>query len=101
MNAGQGRGWGPRDSVIAIGVVLGVLFALIELTGHDIDSRASQTAGTALAVLLYTVFGSAGIALARWQPRFALFGLVTATLSLLAMLAFDARRPATGPTSPR
>ena len=33
--------------------------------------------------MLFTVFGSVGVALAHWQPRFALFGAVTTTLSLL------------------
>jgi hypothetical protein len=70
--------------VIAVGVVAGLLFVLIDLTGSDIDQHASQVGGIALAMLLFTVFGSAGVALAHWQPRFALFGAVTATLSLLA-----------------
>jgi hypothetical protein len=84
MDAGQGRGWGARDTVIAVGVVAGLLFVLIDLTGSDIDKHASQVGGVALAMLLFTVFGSTGVALAHWQPRFALFGAVTATLSLLA-----------------
>jgi hypothetical protein len=78
------RGWDLRDAVIAGGVVVGVLFALIELTGSDIDKQASQTLGTAFALVLFTIFGSVGIALARWQPRFSLSGVVSATLSLLA-----------------
>jgi hypothetical protein len=73
-----------RDAVIAGGVVVGVLFALIELTGSDADKQAAQTIGTALATILFTVFGSTGIALAHRQPRFALFGVVAVTLSLLA-----------------
>jgi hypothetical protein len=70
--------------VIAVGAVAGLLFILIDLTGSDIDNHASQVGGIALLMLLFTVLGSAGVALAYWQPRFALFGTVTATLSLLA-----------------
>jgi hypothetical protein len=80
----EGRGWDLRDAVIAAGVIAGVVFALVELTGSDIDTQAAQTGYTALAVVLFTAFGSAGVALTRWQPRFALFGLVSATLSLLS-----------------
>jgi hypothetical protein len=75
---------GLRDSVIAAGVVAGVVFVLIELTGSDIDKQASQVGGVALALVLFTVFGATGVALAHWQPRFVVFGAVTATLSLLA-----------------
>jgi hypothetical protein len=84
MNVERSRGWGVRNTVIAVGVVAGLAFILIDLTGSDIDRHASQVGGVALAMLLFTVFGSAGVALAHWQPRFALFGAVTATLSLLA-----------------
>lgn len=84
MNVQQGRNWSARDAVIAVGVVAALLFILIDLTGSDIDQHASQVGGIALEMLLFTVFGSAGVALAYWQPRFALFGAVTATLSLLA-----------------
>jgi hypothetical protein len=80
----KSRGWDVRDVVIVAGVVAGVVFALIELTGSDLDRHAAQTGYTALAVVLFTAFGSVGLALTRWQPRFALFGLVTATLSLLS-----------------
>jgi uncharacterized membrane protein len=80
----EGRGWDLRDIVIAGGVITGVVFALIELTGSDIDRHAAQTGYSALAIVLFTVFGSAGVALAHWQPRFALFGAASATLSLLA-----------------
>jgi len=83
MDAGS-RTWDLRDAVIAVGVIAGVVFALIELTGSDIDRQAAQTGYTALAVVLFTAFGSVGVALTRWQPRLALYGLVTATLSLLA-----------------
>lgn len=79
-----GRGWDLRDAVIAAGVIAGVVFALIELTGSDLDRHAAQTGYTALAVVLFTAFGSVGIALAHWQPRLALFGAMTATLALLA-----------------
>lgn len=84
MGVERGRGWGLRNAVIATGMVAGLVFILVELTGSDIDKQASQTGGVALAVVLFTAFGSAGVALAHWQPRFALFGAVTATLSLLA-----------------
>lgn len=84
MNVERGRGWGVRETVIAVGTVAMLLFVLIDLTGSDIDGHASQVGGIALAIVLFTVFGSAGVALAHWQPRFALFGAVTATLSLLA-----------------
>lgn len=66
------------------GVVAGLVFVLTQLTGSDIDEQAAQTIGTALAFLLFAIFGSAGVALAHWQPRFALLGVVTAMLSLLA-----------------
>ena len=83
MDAGS-RAWDLRDMVIVAGVIAGVVFALIELTGSDIDKQAAQTGYTALAMVLFTAFGSVGIRLAHSQPRFALFGLVSATLSLLA-----------------
>jgi hypothetical protein len=83
MNA-EGRAWDIRDAVIVVGVIAGVVFALAELTGSDIDKEAAQTGYTAFAAVLFTAFGSVGLALARWQPRFALFGLVTATLALLS-----------------
>jgi hypothetical protein len=84
MGVERSRGWDIRDAVIVAGVVVGVVFFLIELTGSDIDTEAAKTLGTALAAILFTIFGSAGFALARWQPRFAPFGAVTATLALLA-----------------
>ncbi len=84
MNLERGRDWGVRETVIAVGAVAALLFVLIDLTGSDIDQHASQVGGIALEMLLFTVFGSAGVALAHWHPRFALFGAVTATLSLLA-----------------
>lgn len=80
----KSTGWDRRDAVIAGGVIAGVVFALIELTGPGIDKQAGQTVYTGLAVVLFTAFGSVGVALAHWQPRFALFGAVSATLSLLA-----------------
>jgi hypothetical protein len=64
-------------------VIAGVVFALIELTGSDIDTQAGQMIYTALAVVAFTAFGSVGVALAHWQPRFVLFGALTATLALL------------------
>ena len=79
----ESRTWDLRDAVIAIGVIAGVVFALIELTGSDIDRQAGQTIYTALAVVIFTAFGSVGAALMHWQPRFALFGALTATLALL------------------
>ena len=36
------------------------VFVLTQLTGSDIDEQAAQTIGTALALLLFYVFGSAG-----------------------------------------
>jgi hypothetical protein len=80
----EGRGWDVRDAVIVAGVIAGVVFALVELTGSDIDKQAAQTGYTALAVVLFTALGSVGVALTHWQPRFALFGAASATLSLLA-----------------
>jgi hypothetical protein len=79
-----GRNWGLRDAVIVGGVLAGVVFALVELTGSDIDRHTAQIGYTAVAVVLFTALGSAGVALAHWQPRFALFGAASATLSLLA-----------------
>jgi hypothetical protein len=80
----EGRTWDVRNAVIVAGVIAGVVFALVELTGSDIDKQAAQTGYTAFAAVLFTAFGSVGVALAHWQPRFALFGLVTATLALLS-----------------
>ena len=84
---GAGQGWSLRDAVIAAGVVLGAVFVLVELTGSNIDEHASKAIYTALAVLLFTIFGSTGVALANLQPRSALFGAVT---TILAPLAFGA-----------
>ncbi len=84
MNVQQSRSWGARDAVIAAGTVAALLFVLVDLTGSDIDAHASRVGSIALEMLLFTVLGSAGVALAHWQPRFALFGATTATLSLLA-----------------
>jgi hypothetical protein len=70
--------------VIAVGVIAGVVFALIELTGSDVDRHASQVSYTVLATILFMVFGSTGVALAHRQPRFAPLGAATTTLSLLA-----------------
>jgi hypothetical protein len=75
----MGRTWVP-----VVGAVAGLVFVLTQLTGSDIDEQAAQTIGTAFALLLFTVLGSSGVALAHWQPRFALLGLATATLALLA-----------------
>lgn len=88
MAAGQeSRDWGPRDSVIAAGVVAGIVFALIELSGSDIGKQAGQTIYTAFDVVLFTIIGSTGVALTRLQPRFALLGVVA---TILAPLAFGA-----------
>ena len=80
--------------MIAAGTAAALLFILIDLTGSDIDRHASQVGGIALEMLLFTVFGFAGVALAYWQPRFALIGTTTATLALLgfgatAVLTWD------------
>ena len=56
------------------GAVAGLVFVLTQLTGSDIDEHASQAIAVAAAMMLFTVLGSAGIALAHWQPRFALLG---------------------------
>lgn len=84
MDVEQSRGWSVRETVITVGAVAGLLFVLIGLTGSNIDRQGSQIGGLALALVLFTVFGSTGIALTHWRPRFALFGIVSATLSLLA-----------------
>jgi energy-coupling factor transporter transmembrane protein EcfT len=84
VDVGRSRTWGARNTVIAVGTVAALLFILIDLTGSDIDTRASQVGGIALEMLLFTVFGLAGVALAYWEPRFALLGTATATLALLA-----------------
>jgi len=84
MDVGQGRGWGIHDTVIAAGVIAALAFILVVLTGSDIDKLAVQTGYTALASVLFTTFGAVGVALAHWQPRFSLFGVLTATLALLA-----------------
>jgi hypothetical protein len=84
VDVGRSRTWGARDTVIAVGAVAALLFILIALTGSDIDNAASQVGGIAVEMLLFTVFGFAGVALAYWEPRFALLGTATATLALLA-----------------
>jgi hypothetical protein len=78
------RGWSLSDSVIAVGVVVALLFALIGLTGSDVNHEAGQVLGCAAAVVLFTILGSAGAALVHLQPRFALIGVATVALSLLA-----------------
>lgn len=83
MEAGQG--WSLRETVIAVGVSLGAVFVLVELTKSNVNELASQAIYTALALLLFSIFGSTGVALARLQPRSALFGAVTAILSPLAL----------------
>jgi uncharacterized membrane protein len=98
VDVAEGKGWDRRDGVIAIGVIAGLVFILIELTGADIDKQASQTITTALALVLFTAFGSVGVALAHWQPRYALFGAVTAILSLLAVGATVASIWSSGPS---
>jgi hypothetical protein len=75
-------------------MVAALLFIVIALTGSDIDNAASQVGGIALEMLLFTVFGFAGIALAYWEPRFSLLGTGTAALALLgfgatAVLTWD------------
>lgn len=84
MGAEQSRGWSSRSTVIAVGAIAGLLFVLIALTGSDTDSEAARTLGTAFAVVLFTALGAAGVALAHWRPRFAVFGAITVTLALLA-----------------
>lgn len=79
MEAGQ-----SRNALIAAGVVAGLAFVLIELTGSPVDRQASETMTTAVAVVLFSVMGSAGVALTYLQPRFALLGVITAMLALLA-----------------
>jgi hypothetical protein len=84
---GAGQGWSLRDGVIAAGVALGTVFALVELTGSDVDEEAAKTLYTAPAVVLFTIPGSAGVALAHLQPRYALFVYVIASVvSLLLRL---------------
>jgi hypothetical protein len=84
MSAGQGRDWDLKDVLIGAGVVVGLLFMLIALTGSDVDKESPQTMGTALTLLIFTILGSVGVALVRIQPRFTLLGMVTALLSLLS-----------------
>jgi uncharacterized membrane protein len=84
VDVGRDRTWSARDAVIAAGTVAALLFILIDLTGSDIDRHASQVGSIALEMVLFTAFGFAGVALAYWQPRFALLGTTTAALALLA-----------------
>lgn len=84
MDAGTGRGGGLREAVIAVGAIAGLALILIGLTGSDVDKQASQMGGAAFALALFSVIGATGMALVHWQPRAALFGLVTATLALMA-----------------
>jgi hypothetical protein len=75
----MGRTWVP-----VAGAIAGLVFVLTQLTGSDIDEHAAQAISVALAMMLFSASGSAGIALAYWQPRFGLLGIATAALSLLA-----------------
>ena len=83
MEIGRGRDLDARGAVIAIGVALGLIVVVLELSGSN-GWHIAHLLNTAVAVVVFTALGSAGVALAYWQPRFAFFGLVAATLSLLA-----------------
>ncbi len=98
MDLVESRDLDRRDAVVAGGVIAGLAFILIELTGSGIDRQAPQTIGTALAIVLFTSFGSVGVALAHWEPRFALFGAITAILSLLALGATIVSTWSNGPS---
>jgi hypothetical protein len=94
VQVGRGGTWSARGAVIALGTLAALLFILIALTGSDIDDTASQVGGIAVEMLLFTSLGFAGVALAYWEPRFALLGTATATLALLgfgatAVLTWD------------
>jgi catechol 2,3-dioxygenase-like lactoylglutathione lyase family enzyme len=84
MNASQGRGWDLRAALIAIGALAGVVFVLTQLTGSDAETEIAKVGYTAYAVVVFTVLGSVGVGLARIRPRFALLGVITTILSLLA-----------------
>jgi hypothetical protein len=75
----MGRTWVP-----IAGAIVGLVFVLTQLTGSDIDEQAARAGITAATLVLFTIFGSTGIALVHWQPRFALLGIVATTLALLA-----------------
>jgi hypothetical protein len=77
-----------RIWVPIVGTVAVLAFVAIELTGSAADEHISQTAGTALATVLFTILGSVGVGFTRLQPRLALLGVVTTILSLLGFGAF-------------
>jgi hypothetical protein len=79
-----GRDLELRNLVISVGAIAGIVFALLEFTGSEIDEQAGQTLYTAFALVLFTIIGSTGVALAHLQPRFSLFAAVTTILSPLA-----------------
>lgn len=84
MEAGRRQAGNLNGAVLAIAVLAGLFFVLVELTGSGSDAEISKTLSTALALLFFTILGSLGVALIRLQPRFALLGLVATTLALLA-----------------
>lgn len=71
-----------------VGTVAVLVFVAVELTGSGADRHISQTAGTALAMVIFTILGSVGVGFTRLQPRLALLGVVTGILSLLSFGAF-------------
>jgi hypothetical protein len=77
-----------RIWVPIVGTVAVLAFVAVELTGSGADEHISQTAGTALAMVLFTILGSVGVGFTRLQPRLALLGVATAMLSLLSFGAF-------------
>jgi hypothetical protein len=77
-----------RIWVPIVGTVAVLVFVAVELTGSGADEHISQTAGTALATVLFTILGSVGVGFTRLQPRLALLGVVTGILSLLSFGAF-------------
>jgi catechol 2,3-dioxygenase-like lactoylglutathione lyase family enzyme len=84
MNAGQGSAWDLRTTLIATGALGGLVFVLTQLTGSDIDRAAAHVGYTAYAMVVFTLLGTVGAALATLRPRFALLGAVTTILSLLS-----------------
>jgi hypothetical protein len=77
-----------RIWVPIVGTVAVLVFVAVELTGSGADEHISQTAGTALATVIFTILGSVGVGFTRLQPRLALLGVVTGILSLLSFGAF-------------
>jgi hypothetical protein len=87
---GQDAGWKRRGVLTGVAAVATLVFILTQLTGGDSDLQLGRTLTTAYVMVIFTIMGTVGAALARSQPRFALLGVATAMLALLAFGALVA-----------